>query len=171
MVALQPVTGGEQLRAAFGCFPSGVTAICALIDGVPVGMAASSFTSVSLSPPLVSVCIQNTSTTWRKLRRRPRLGVSVLSEGQDDACVRLAGMESDRFVGLSWEAGPDASIFVRDASAWLDCSLYKEVGAGDHTIALLQVHRLHAAPHTPPLVFHGSRFRKIAAVLAALSHA
>jgi hypothetical protein len=63
------------LRQAFGAFPSGVTAFCGLIDGVAEGMAASSFTSVSLDPPLVSVCVANTSTTWPKLARLDRLGV------------------------------------------------------------------------------------------------
>jgi flavin reductase (DIM6/NTAB) family NADH-FMN oxidoreductase RutF len=163
MIDMQPVISGEQLRRTFGCFPSGVTAVCTLIGGVPAGMAASSFTSVSVSPPLVSVCIQNTSSTWPKLRRLPRLGVSVLSEGQDDACVRLSSTDGDRFAGLSWEAGPDGSVFIRDASAWVDCSLYDEVRAGDHTIALLLIHGLHAVPHTPPLIFHGSRFRRMAA--------
>lgn len=67
MTGIQPVTIGDHLRRAFGCFPSGVTAICAEIDGEPVGVAASSFTSVSISPPLVSVCMQHTSTTrpWK----------------------------------------------------------------------------------------------------------
>src|SRR5918997_4998820 len=73
----------QELRRAYGCFPSGVTAICTLVDGAPDGMAASSFTSVSLDPPLVSVCVQNTSTTWPRLRHLPRLGVSVLAESQD----------------------------------------------------------------------------------------
>src|SRR3546814_7956938 len=70
--------GPAQLRAAFGCFPSGITAVCALIDGKPVGMAASSFTSVSLDPPLVSVCIQNRSKTWRQLRSRSEEHTSEL---------------------------------------------------------------------------------------------
>lgn len=96
---------GNQLRRAFGCFPSGVTAVCALVDGEPVGMAASSFTSVSVSPPLVSVCIQNISSTWPKLRRRPRLGLSVLAEGHDAACARLASKDGDRFADVGWEAG------------------------------------------------------------------
>jgi hypothetical protein len=53
-----------RLRRVFSAFPSGVTAVSALIDGRPVGIAASSFTSVSLDPPLVSVCIAHSSTTW-----------------------------------------------------------------------------------------------------------
>ncbi|MEU0468871.1 flavin reductase family protein [Amycolatopsis sp. NPDC006131] len=164
MTALEEVTSGEQLRRVFGCFPSGVTALCALVDGVPVGMAASSFTSVSVAPPLVSVCIQNSSSTWPKLRHRARLGLSVLAESQDQACLRLSAKEGDRFAGVRWEASADASVFVHDASAWLDCSLHAEVPAGDHTIALLEIHALWAAPDTPPLIFHGSRFRRLAAL-------
>lgn len=59
------------LRRAFGCFPTGVAAVCAVAETGPVGMAVSSFTSVSLEPPLLSVCMQNSSTTWPTLRRRP----------------------------------------------------------------------------------------------------
>ena len=53
-----------HLRRVFGAFPTGVTAIAALVDGSPVGLAASSFTSVSLDPPLVSVCLAHASSTW-----------------------------------------------------------------------------------------------------------
>jgi flavin reductase (DIM6/NTAB) family NADH-FMN oxidoreductase RutF len=88
----------------------------------------------------------------------------VFSERQDDACVRLSSKEGDRFVGVGWEAGPDDSVFIHDSSAYLDCSLYEEIRAGDHTIALLEIHGLCAAPNTPPLIFHGSRFRRLAAV-------
>ncbi|WP_439380872.1 flavin reductase family protein [Amycolatopsis lexingtonensis] len=161
MTALQPVTSESRLREAFGCFPSGVTAVCALIDGVPHGMAASSFTSVSLAPPLVSLCIQRTSATWPRLRGR-RLGLSVLAEGQDDACRRLSARQGDRFHGVPWQPGADGSVFITGSSAWLACSLAEEVPAGDHVIALLRIHGLHTA-ETPPLVFHGSRFRRLAA--------
>ena len=70
-----------HLRASFACFPSGVAAVCALIDGEPVGMVMSSFTSVSLDPPLVSVCVDLNSSTWPRLRSAPWLGVSILGEG------------------------------------------------------------------------------------------
>jgi flavin reductase (DIM6/NTAB) family NADH-FMN oxidoreductase RutF len=70
------------LRQAFGAFPSGVTAFCGLIDGLAEGMAASSFTSVSLDPPLVSVCVANTSTTWPKLAQLDRLGRKHIRDGE-----------------------------------------------------------------------------------------
>ncbi|MEU6698601.1 flavin reductase family protein [Pseudonocardia sp. NPDC046786] len=164
MSVIEPVTAGEQLREAFGCFPSGVTAVCADVDGVPVGLAASSFTSVSIEPPLVSVCMQHSSTTWPKLRGLPRLGLSVLAEGQDDACGRLASKKGDRFAGTPTTVAPDGALFVDGATLWLDCTVHAEVPSGDHDIILLNVHGIRADPATPPLVFHGSRFRRLAAI-------
>jgi flavin reductase (DIM6/NTAB) family NADH-FMN oxidoreductase RutF len=157
-------TDPRTLRQAYGCFPSGVTAVCALADGVPVGMAASSFTSVSMDPPLVSVCVQDSSTTWPKLRGLPRLGLSVLAEGHDAACTSLSSKHGDRFAGVDWEATADDAVFVHGSTVWLDCSVDREVPAGDHAIVLLRIHGLQARPDTAPLVFHGSRFRTLAAV-------
>jgi flavin reductase (DIM6/NTAB) family NADH-FMN oxidoreductase RutF len=151
-----------QLRRAYGCFPSGVTAVCAMVAYQPVGMVASSFTSVSLAPPLVSVCIGNGSTTWPRLRDRARIGVSVLARGQEAACRSLSARHEDRFANVKWEASGDGAVFVQGASLWLDCSVSAELPAGDHAIILLRVHGLRADPESEPLVFHGSRFRQLA---------
>lgn len=158
-----PSVDARALRQAFGCFPSGVAAVCCMVDGVPVGMAVSSFTSVSLAPALVSVCVQDTSATWPKLRGRSRLGLSVLAEDQEPACRALSSKDGDRFAGVRWRASGQGAVFVQGAVAWFDCSLHAEVSAGDHTIALLKIHRLGTEPGGAPLVFHGSRFRRLAA--------
>ncbi|CAM5665266.1 putative Flavin-dependent monooxygenase, reductase subunit HsaB [Streptomyces afghaniensis 772] len=151
-----------ELRQAFGCFPSGVTALCALDSGAPVGMAASTFTPVSLEPPLVSVCVQDTSSTWPRLRKQCRLGLSVLAEGQDLICRSLAGRDGNRFSDVDWEAIEDGSVYVHGAGLWLDCSVRSEFPGGDHTIVVLEIHGLKAEPDREPLVFHGSRFRRLA---------
>lgn len=158
-IDLDPAT----LRRVLGAYPTGVTALAALIDGEPVGMAANSFTSVSLDPPLVSVCVATTSTTWPKLRRATRLGVSVLSHEQEAASRSLASRGVDRFAGLSWHATEDGAILLDGASAWFDCAVEREIRAGDHEIVLLNVHGLGTDPLIPPLVFHGSRYRRLAA--------
>jgi flavin reductase (DIM6/NTAB) family NADH-FMN oxidoreductase RutF len=153
------------LRRAFGCFPSGVIALCAMLDGQPVGMAASSFTPVSLDPPLVSICIQNGSTTWPRLRQCARLGVSVLAEGHDKACLSLSRKEGDRFAGVSWLELASGGVIVKGASAWLNCRLYDEIPAGDHHLALLEIRGLQVDLGATPLVYlpsHGSRFRRLA---------
>ena len=164
MVELRPVADDPgALRAAYGCFPSGVTAVCALVDGVPAGLAASSFTSVSMSPPLVSVCVQHTSTTWPKLRGLDRVGVSVLGEDHDALARQIGSRTGDRFAGVAWEAGPAGGVFLGGAAAWLDCTVERHVPAGDHDIVLLRVHTFQAHPEIAPLIFHASRFRQLAA--------
>lgn len=164
MVELEPTTGDPaQLRRVYGCFPSGVTGVCALEGDQPVGMAANAFTSVSMEPALASVCVQNTSATWPRLRNLGRLGVSVLAEEQNQACRTLALKNGDRFADVEWSASADGAVFIHDAVCWLDCSIYGEVPAGDHAIVLLAIHALHAEPERTPLVFHGSRFRQLVA--------
>src|SRR6185312_6637937 len=111
-----PLVDESELRRVFGCFPSGVIAVCAIVDGEPVGMAASSFTSVSVAPALVSICVQNTSTTWPRLRRRPRLGVSVLADCHDEACLCLSRKVGNRFAEVSWREQPGGAVLVDGAS-------------------------------------------------------
>ncbi|MBN9618675.1 MAG: flavin reductase family protein [Actinobacteria bacterium] len=150
-----------RLRQVFGSFPSGVTAVAALVDGRPTGLAASSFTSVSLDPPLVSVCIAHTSSTWPVLRRAERLGVSVLSADQERVGRQLAERGVDRFAALSWRTTPAGAVLLDGASAWLECGVEAQIRAGDHDILLLRVHDLDAEPDIAPLVFHASRFRRL----------
>jgi flavin reductase (DIM6/NTAB) family NADH-FMN oxidoreductase RutF len=151
----------EVLRHAYGMFPSGVTAVCALIDAAPVGFAASSFTSVSLEPPLVSVCVAHTSTTWPILRRAPRLGISVLA-GEHDTIVRqLSSKAGDRFADVRWEAAPSDAVFVHGSSLWLDCHVENLITAGDHDIVVLKVDALQPYPDAIPMIFHASQFRQL----------
>ncbi|QWF82985.1 flavin reductase family protein [Amycolatopsis sp. CA-230715] len=156
------------LREAFGRFPSGVTAMCALGDGgEPIGIAASSFVAVSLDPPLVGVCVQHTSTTWPLLRDRPRIGLSVLGDSQDAACRQLASKTGDRFAGLAWHTTGGGALLLRGATAWLDCSVEETVPAGDHVLVLFRVHRHRVHADNAPLVFHASGFH----VLSGLDRA
>jgi flavin reductase (DIM6/NTAB) family NADH-FMN oxidoreductase RutF len=154
----------DVLRGAFASFPSGITAVAAMRSGRPRGLAASSFTSVSLDPPLVSVCIARTSTTWPALRAAPRLGLSVLAEEHGHVARSLATRGIDRFAGVSWDRTPNGAVFVHGAALWLDCTRYDEVRAGDHEIVLLCIQQLWTYPAVSPLVFHGSKFRRLRSV-------
>jgi len=155
--ALEPL----RLRRVLGSFPTGVTVIAALVDDVPAGLAANSFVSVSLDPPMVSVCVAHTSTTWPVLRRARRLGVSVLGADQEHVGRRLSARGVDRFAELRLRTSPDGAILLDGSSAWLDCEIEREIPAGDHDIVLLRVHDLDADPQVAPLVFHGSRYRRL----------
>ncbi|MBD0023627.1 flavin reductase [Gordonia pseudamarae] len=161
LTTLSPAADSDVLRRAFSCFPSGVVAVCARIGDELVGMAASAFTTVSLEPPLVSLCVQNTSTTWPRLRGVSEVGVSVFAGDQSALCRQLAGPAHLRFAAiepLHTEAG---AVFVPGAAASLSCSLYNEIPAGDHTLVLLRINQLDADPAVEPLVFHASGFRTL----------
>jgi flavin reductase (DIM6/NTAB) family NADH-FMN oxidoreductase RutF len=151
----------STLREAFGHFPTGVVAIAAEFDGTRVGLAASTFVPVSLDPPLVSFCVQNTSTTWPKLKDLPRLGISVLGESHDEAARMLAAKTGDRFAGLQTVSTESGAVFVEGTSVWLESSIEQMIPAGDHTIVILRISDITVHPDVPPIVFHRSTFRRL----------
>ena len=151
----------KRLREAFGVFPSGVVAVAAEVDGELVGLAASSFTSVSLEPPLVSFSIANTSRTWPTLRRAERLGLTILADHHGDVCRRLAGPVDHRFDDVPVTATEDGAVTLDEGLARFDCSIHREVEAGDHTIVILELHAVDHTDTSLPLVFHRSGFTRI----------
>ncbi|KAB2808285.1 flavin reductase family protein [Pimelobacter simplex] len=152
------------LRQAFGVFPTGVVALAAEVDGRPVGLAASSFTSVSLDPPLVSVSVATTSKTWPDLRRAEQYGVTVLADHHDAVCRQLSGPVDSRFDGVRLSVGEGGAVTLDEGLVRFTCSLYREVEAGDHVLVLLRVRAVeHGAQHDAghPLVFHRSGFGRL----------
>lgn len=151
----------ERLRQAFGIFPSGVVAVAAEVDGELVGLAASSFTSVSLDPPLVSINLATTSKTWPDLRRSAHLGVTVLADHHALVCRQLAGPVERRFDGVPHTVSAEGAVTLDDGLAQFDCTVYREVEAGDHVLVLLKLHAVRHAAEGHPLVFHRSGFGKL----------
>lgn len=151
----------RDLRGAFGLFPSGVTALCALVDGRPTGLALSSFTSVSLEPPLVSICIGRSSTTWPSLGSAARFGLSVLASGHSHVARALSSQLPDRFEAVQWTTSESGALFIEGAALWLDCTKADMIPAGDHDIVTLAIHKIQANPEVEPLVFHRSQFWRL----------
>jgi flavin reductase (DIM6/NTAB) family NADH-FMN oxidoreductase RutF len=151
----------STLRDAFGHFPSGVIAIAAEVSGVRVGLAASTFVPVSLEPPLVSFCVQNTSTTWPKLKDLPMLGISVLGESHDEAAKTLAAKTGDRFAGMETVSRDSGAVFIKGTGLWLESAIEQLIPAGDHTIVVLRVSEVTVDADVAPIVFHRSAFRRL----------
>lgn len=151
-----------SVRAALGNVPSGVAAICAEIDGEPVGFVASSFSvGISFDPPIVLFSAQNTSTTWPVLRSAERLGISILARNQEEACLRLASRTRNRFEGLDTLRSERNALFIAGSACLLECAVVAEIPAGDHHIVLLRVADLAIDQGTEPLVYHRSAFRRL----------
>ena len=132
VAASVPALDQRTLRDAFGAFPSGVVAVAASVKGQLTGIAASSFTSVSIDPPLVSFSIATSSSTWPLLREAEHLGISVLADHHDAVCRQLAGPREEVVAG-------DHVIVLLEVH---------EVGAGDgehplvfHRSAFAKLHR------------------------------
>jgi flavin reductase (DIM6/NTAB) family NADH-FMN oxidoreductase RutF len=152
------VIDAGTLRQAFSHFPSGVTAICALVDGNPVGLAASSFTSLSLDPPQALACVARNSATWGLLRRAKRLGVSVLGESHAQTCRRLAGPADERFAGTDWSHTMTGAVRIEGAPLFLECEVAHVVPGGDHFIVVLNIGEVESNHDVSPIVFHRSTF-------------
>ena len=152
-----------SLREAFGHFPSGVIAIAAQADGVLVGLAASTFVPVSVERPLGSFCVEETSTTWPKLKDLPFLGISVLGESHDAVAKALAAKTGDRFAGLETSSTERGAVFIHGTSVWLESAIEQVVPAGDHSIVVLRVHDITVHDDVAPIVFHRSTFRRLGA--------
>lgn len=149
------------LREAFSHFPQGVVLLAAEIDGSRHALIVSTFTAgVSLDPPLVSVALQHSSRTWPLLRHRPRLGVSLLRRGQAAIARQLASPERHaRFAGLDVAVDPEGAVTLRNVPVSMTTSLHGEMPAGDHDLALLEVHSIDSVPGAEAMVFHRSMFR------------
>lgn len=153
-----------RLRQAFGFFPSGVVAVAAEVDGVVTGLAASSFTSLSLDPPLVSINLAAASKTWPDLRRAKSLGLTVLAEQHADVCRQLSGPVEQRFDGVPFTVADDEAVTLDEGVASFVCTLEREVEAGDHVLVVLRLHGFdHAEDEggSAPLVFHRSGFTRL----------
>ncbi|MGW0604771.1 flavin reductase family protein [Streptomyces sp. NPDC002640] len=148
-------------RDVLGRFATGVVAVTAYAPGGtrPTGLAANSFASVSLDPPLVSFCVARTSSSWPLLRTSDRLCVAILGEDQRDVSERLSARGGDKFRSIAWKPATPGGLPVPvGALGWLECSVEAEHPAGDHDIVVAHVHHLAAIHDGPPLVFFRSQY-------------
>jgi flavin reductase (DIM6/NTAB) family NADH-FMN oxidoreductase RutF len=160
----------KQLRRALGRFTTGVTVVTTSGRAGDDGMTANSFTSVSLTPPLVLVCAQRESRTRAAIEQNGVFAINVLAAGQEDLATRFADSGRPRgasaFAGLGPRSTRTRCPLLRGASAHFDCRLVRIYPAGDHVILLGHVKGIAFHPRVAPLVFHGGRYGAIAAECA-----
>ena len=148
-----------SLREVMGSYPTGVTIVAARDDrGEPYGLTVNSFTSVSLEPPLVLVCIGHSSTSHDRLVATDGFAINVLSAGQDDVASRFAREPSlGRFDEVEWRPGASGGSPLLDGVvAWLECERFDVLSGGDHSILVGRV-REAAVFDREALIFHRGR--------------
>jgi flavin reductase (DIM6/NTAB) family NADH-FMN oxidoreductase RutF len=148
----------RELRSALGCFPTGVLVVTAASEGAEHGMTANSFTSVSLEPPLVLVCIDNDARMARMLERGMRFGLSILAADQEQLSRHFAGRpQSGCTVELVWAGGVP---FIAGAAAMFLCRATDSHVAGDHTVHLAEVESFERTSRAP-LLFCAGRYHSL----------
>jgi flavin reductase (DIM6/NTAB) family NADH-FMN oxidoreductase RutF len=152
----------ETFRRLLSRFASGVAIITAREGDRDVGMTVSAFCSVSLSPPLVLVCVDHDASMHDLLLQHPKLGISIMACEHEAYCRRFADKrETQRFRGVSITRGESAVALLDDAMLHLECQLVQHCEAGDHTIFIAEVER-GATREGRPLVYYGGRFAQLA---------
>ncbi|WP_341316488.1 flavin reductase [Paraburkholderia sp. IMGN_8] len=129
-----------EFRRALGAFVTGVTVVTTIQpDGSPRGFTANSFTSVSLDPALILVCIAKTASSHPVFSQTQRFAVSVLAEDQRPVSGVFASKSADKFAQVAWHARQTGSPLIDGAAASFDCETHQVVDAGDHIILIGRV--------------------------------
>jgi flavin reductase len=149
----------DQLRRTLGAFATGVTVVTTGGDAGAYGVTANSFTSVSLEPPLVLVCLRRRSPGRSLIAANGAFAINVLSAGQEELGRRFASKDrgTAMFDGVDHRRGTTGSPILAGA-AHLECRLAGIHAAGDHVIVVGHVLALELDPDATPLLFHAGRF-------------
>jgi flavin reductase (DIM6/NTAB) family NADH-FMN oxidoreductase RutF len=150
-----------EFRRALGQFATGVTVVTTRdAGGRPLGLTVNAFCSVSLSPPLVLVCVDRRSEANPGLAEGRLFNVSVLAEDQQEISHRFATLGALKFEGIALPNGDNGVPVIPGALAVVECRLSAAHTAGDHTIYVGEVTRLEHRPGRP-LLYHGSAYRQL----------
>ncbi|MGW0629237.1 flavin reductase family protein [Streptomyces sp. NPDC002758] len=149
----------DLLRSTFRRHAAGVAVITARGATGPVGFTATSLTSVSAEPPMLSFGIGTGASSWPAVSEADHVGVHILGEHQRDLAATFARSGADRFdAPTAWREGPEGVPVLDDVLAWLVCRVVGRVPAGDHRIVLAEVVLGDPTGSGRPLLYHQGRF-------------
>jgi flavin reductase len=159
------VADPKLLRRAFGAFATGVTVVT--VGGRnPHGMTANSFTSVSLAPPLVLVCVDRSAVMHRSLMATRRFAVSVLAARQEEVARHFSNrwrpLGAAQFDAVNWVPGRHTGApLISGALAWFECGLWRAYDGGDHTIFVGNLLSVDKQQEDDAVLFFQGRFRQV----------
>jgi flavin reductase (DIM6/NTAB) family NADH-FMN oxidoreductase RutF/DNA-binding GntR family transcriptional regulator len=145
----------DEFRDVIGHFASGVTVITVESDGMPFGTTASAVSSLSLDPPMVLICMNESSTTGRAVAAAEAFAINILQENQSALARRFATKGDDKFAGVAVSAGPFGQPLIAEALATIECSVVEAVTGGTHTVFLGEVRSATSREGSPLAYFRG----------------
>ena len=157
-------TGSDPrtLRDALGCFATGVTVVTCLDPaGEPVGLTANSFTSVSLDPPLLLVCIGKQAASAKAMTAASHFAVNVLQTGQQPASIRFATRHEDRFGPNDWSPGEYGAPVLEKSLGVFECEMHAIHDGGDHHMVIGRVVKARFDGALDPLLYFRGSYRRL----------
>ena len=157
----EKAVSSDEFRRACGRFATGVT-IASVMDenGTAHGLTVSSFTSVSLEPPLILICLGHEVTNIEAFRRASHYGISVLREQDRQLSTHFATKGHDRFNSVGWHRGTTGVPLIDCALAAFECEVHQRFTSGDHDILVGRVVETRVK-EGPPLIYFASRYCKL----------
>lgn len=153
--------GQAEFRHVMGHFLSGVTVVTTAWDGQLYGITVSAFSSLSLDPPLVLVCIDRSVRSHEAIARAGQFIVHFLDEQQSDLSLRFASRDDDKFSGLAYRTTAQGLPLLDGVLASVECQVVDALAGGDHTIFVGEVMAAAARDGAPLGYFRGS-YRQLA---------
>ena len=152
----------RTLRDALGCFATGVTVVtCLGDDGEPAGITVNSFTSVSLDPPLLLVCIHKQAASADVLTSAANFAINVLQARQQPASITFSTRVEDRFGNTPWSCGEAGAPILKDSLGVFECERFAVYDGGDHHILVGRVVKASFDAGLDPLLFFRGRYRRL----------
>jgi len=156
----------RTFRKALGCFSTGVTVVTTLTpDGLPVGVTVSSFTSLSLQPPLVMFCLDSKNSFLEAFKASGHFAVNVLRHEQRELSIRFASRLQDRWKGVAFDTATSGAPVLPGCLAHFECSTIDMREGGDHVIFIGRVDRLEHSEAGQPLIYYRGTYAELGCVV------
>jgi flavin reductase (DIM6/NTAB) family NADH-FMN oxidoreductase RutF len=153
----------DEFKAAMASFAAGVTVVTTVDEaGVPFGLTATAFSSVSKDPPMCLVCVAHAAEAYPVIRQVGRFAVNILGRGQAEESERFSAHGIDKFAGVRWAPGAHSGCpLLAAAIASIECVVSTTVPAGDHDVFLGAIQEIRLLGNAEPLVYFRGRYRDL----------
>ncbi|WP_411820588.1 flavin reductase family protein [Hyphococcus formosus] len=155
----EQIVSPDDWRSVMGYFASGVTVVTGWDGTEPVGTTVSAFCSVSLTPPLLLVCLDHNNPALAPIKKKGRFGVNILSADGMDVAMRFATpMETNRFEGFDFVHTDGGAPRLSGAPVFIDCDLHDTYSVGDHDILIGRGRKVEKELTAKPMIYHQGKF-------------
>lgn len=147
----------DRVKSIHRHYPTGVTIVTSAVDGQPFGLAVNAFSSLSLDPPLVLVCVAATTASYPGFFQQDRMAVNILAHDQAQVAHTFGRSNPDKFNDVVWELGAHGAPLLADVAASFELQIESRIPAYTHSIFIGRILEAHSTDKWP-LIYVDRRF-------------